>query len=524
MLRRLGRKLLYRYACLEYDGLNLYRPLPSATAFQAALSDPSLHVALAIGSNQAGKTLTLAAEQARIARGLHPRFPDPGIMLLVGASEDHIADVMWKKLSGDGAYDIVPDEVTGAWRTVRLNPANPREIDPIDESRKHLWRQAPPLLPATAIKKIAWRDKARGIPGKVEMHSGWTLLFHSSGADIRRGIQIRVAFFDEEILNAAWFNETLPRLLRHNGVFIWGCTPQSSTIQLLDLHERAMAGVPGYHEIHLSIDDNPYLSADAKQKFFNSLLTDEERQVRYYGQFAILGRRVYGEFNTAVHCVNSFPIPDDWMRVAFMDPGSQCNYTLLAAVPPDADEIHCYSEIVVRNGTARDWALSLKKHTDKHRFEFFEIDYRGGRQTAMGLDVNTVEVYGRELRELGITSATTGSGFRWSSDNTQGREMALRTLMRPREGKSPILRIHGNQCPLLVKQLPNQFYNKRTPNKRDKGPAHDAVDCIEYMAAAFANGPYYVSPQKIESVQEKGVYDAFLEYTRKQSAHAARRS
>lgn len=282
------------------SGLSLYRALPAAWQFHWSKA----HERLLYGSNQAGKTGAALTEVGRISLGKHPDFPKrDGIMLCVGLDGDHIGQNMWHKLTTPTLFQTVPDEITGAPRAVRPDPNDPRHLDPIDLARQDQWEWAPPILPPEEWDfkgGVVWEDKGRNIPRLVNIRSsGWTQLWHPSGGKERRGIEIDFAWFDEEIERKNWYYETVPRLLRRNGRFLWSATPQTEEYLLLNLHQRVEGGDRDIAEFQLQLDDNPYISDDAKRKMHSkfSAMSADDLAVRYYGEFAALKKKIYSEFD-----------------------------------------------------------------------------------------------------------------------------------------------------------------------------------------------------------------------------------
>lgn len=291
--------------CREYyrrnfeNALKLYKAQPAAREFHRCIRKRRLLV----GSNQAGKTTGAVAETSRVVRGAHPLMPKrDGIMLCVGLDENHIGQNMWEKLTSP-AFKVVPDEITGAPRAVRPDPKDPKHIDPIDLAREHLWKPAPPFLPPEEWDYpggIAWDAKNKNVPAIVNIRStGWKMLWHPSGGNPRRGITLHWAWMDEEIAKILWFTETMPRLLREGGMFVWSATPQSETEELLKLHRLVEDGDPDTAEFTLYLEDTPYIPDAEKKRFYNicKAFGDEVLQVRYFGKWGILGRQVYPDWD-----------------------------------------------------------------------------------------------------------------------------------------------------------------------------------------------------------------------------------
>ena len=505
-LSRLLYRLVDEYSRRQGDALKLYIPLVQTKSFHQGSS----YQRLLTGSNRAGKTLGGAAEIARIVRGMDPHASHKGLperdgrVLVVGKDGDHLADPIWKSLAFPGAFQMIADKDTGVLRSVRPDPNDPSQLDPYDESERPIslggkkrrggWKPAPALIPPSAIKKVVWENAGLNIPRKVILNTGWEIMFYSSNSAPRLGISVDVVWFDEEIERAIWYGESLARLVDRNGLFIWTCTPQASTPQLYELHVQAKMGATDIKETRITIDRNPYHTALAKKRLHDALMP-EERAVRYYGEYAIAGRKVYPSFDLhGVHGVESFEIPDDWMRIAAVDPGFQRLAVLFMAINPEATEAHCFDEIYMAQATSKKFAEAMKIKVGTSRFETFIIDWHMGRQSNMTSGLTVERHYREALQEAGVASARKGYGFEWGSDDTRGRTEAVLEWMRDNEEGQSILRVHRENCPNLVNEIQSQYYKKDQPDKRDPRQASHLVDCLEYLAAHFRHGLYYREP------------------------------
>tara|TARA_R110000803_G_scaffold205530_4_gene272290 strand:+ start:10698 stop:12449 length:1752 start_codon:yes stop_codon:yes gene_type:complete len=485
-LCRIAMNLIFAYSERLKDALHLYVPISdSARAFHAS----KVHIRLLSGSNQAGKTTTAEAEFARIWRGIDPyekRAKNNLRILACGKDGDHIGQVMWRKLWWPGAFDIVPDEITGEWRVVRADPNTAEGIAEVDLERRDKWMPSPPLVPPQEIKNIAWDKMNLNIPRLVTLKNGSEAMFHTSKGSPRQGIDLDLFHCDEELENKSWITESKARLLKRHGIMIASYTPQASTPEYFDLHRRVLSGDASVEEFSLLLDENPYIPLAAKKELYNDLKDDpDELDVRYFGKYAIAGRMVYSEWSMDMLGIEPFEVPDDWMRIMVVDPGARYQAALFAAVSPEAESIHLYREMHLQNKTAKDVAAAVNEETGKNKFEVFIIDYRGGRQTAMGHSDTIADHYSEELAALGVQSRVSGSNFVWGSDQVRGRELSLKRWIQPVGKGKTILRVHLGKCPKLCKQVESRYYDKRNPGKRDDKITHDLVDCLEYLAAYF---------------------------------------
>jgi len=496
--RRL-KKLLQVLAARRLEGLSLFRPLPSALPFLKC----DKHWQLADGSNQSSKTIHAAYKMALILSGNDPMGKLPktgGSALMVGLQGSHLAAPMWKKLAGEGAFDIIRDEQTGQWRTVRPNPDNPAELDRYDLAYKEKWRPAPPLLPPRLISSIAWEDRGTGVPALVKLATGWELMCRSSMAKRPQGIQLHVNWFDEELeYSDMWVAEIAARNLRFGGVNIWSATPETGGLALYQLRERADAGSPNAAAFTFLLEDNPYILPEERAAFFE-MLPPELREVKYYGKYLIGGRMIYPMFKAmGEHGCEPFAIPADWARFVILDPGRQRLGTLFVAVDPAERHFWVYDGMALPAGAsdAGPWADRVLARQGDTKFEAFIIDGQCGRQNHIGAGTNTAREYAKALKARGVEPNAPGPmhGFYPGTADVTAREEALIGLLRIRGGDHPFvgtpqLQVMRGVVPELEGEIQHAHYTAKNPTKRAKLP-EDLLDCLEY-AAGF--GLYYAKP------------------------------
>lgn len=490
---RLAMKLVGAYAERMEDALNLYRALPGdAEAFHASKT----HIRLLNGSNQAGKTLTAEAEYARIARGRDPyakRNAGNLKMAAVGKDARHIGQVMWRKLYLTGAFECIRDLDTGMLRAVRPDPSDSRYIDPSDLARKAEWMPSPPMIPDSCIASLTWESMGEGIPKVVTLKNGTEMLFCTSNGAPPNGIQLDVVHFDEELTRDDWLSEMLPRLMRYNGIFFWSATPQASTPQFYDLHKRAAAGDPMVSEYTLLVENNPYISPEAKEAFRLNMLAlgDEEYQVRWKGKYAIQGREVYPTYDLKKQGIDLSHIPDDWMLIIPVDPGTAISAFVPLAVPPSGDKLIAIGECECKNKDAEGFAREVKFWLNGRRPEAYIIDKRAGCQLSMGRNDTVAEHYAKAFEKVGVPpSRLTGVSFAYGCDVPASRELSMKAMLNNGQ-----LRFRRGFIPRLDKQIQGRYYDKRNMDVRERRTVHDLCDSLEYGCAFFdSDGLYYREP------------------------------
>ena len=429
--------------------------------------------------------------------GCHPhrRVPKENAnFMAVGWDWDHIGRVMWPKVGREGSFKMIRDEHSREWRPVMPDNA-------YDNAYAEKWKDAPPFLPPRWIKSIAWECKAKDQPGIIECVNGSKLRFASSAGAPKQGDEIDGWWADEELDNERWISELQRGCVKRRGSGFYSATPLASSIQLFEMHRRAIDPKKQYdiEEFHLLISDNVYIGKKEKETFFKQLLTPQDVRVRWYGEFAMSGLVVYPEWAPEKHVIEPFEIPHYWSRYMIVDPGVQVCAVLFAAVPPEEElftsqrgvpyahrgTVHIYDELYIERCTASLFAKKVaEKMGDRKRgeFEAFVIDHSMGRQTELGSGLNVEIQYSDALASEGVYSRVTGSGFLWGSDDIESRTESLRRWMmeRPDTGK-PTLKIHS-RCPKLIWEMGQQFYKKdkegnATTKRRDAN--NHAASCFD---------------------------------------------
>ena len=494
----------------ETEALRLAVPLPSAREFHSSQHQ----IKIVTGSNQSAKTFHELFEAGRAISGSDPynKYPKKnGRAVFVGYDSDHLADPFYKKLFLEGEFQIIPDEHTNKWRAVRPDPANPQQLDPYDVAYREKWRNAPPFIPPKLVADVAWEQRNKNVPRIVKLTNGWEILWRSSNGRPPRGRQIHLALLDEDLQNTyAWINELIPRLLKHEGRMIWAATAQEGGPELYELCQKAEAGSPHVAMYRLLIVDNPYISDEQRAFFLDTLTSDEERAVRYYGENAVAGRIIYRDYDpNGVHGCEPFPVPiQDWCRYVILDPGRKHCATLFGAVDPEEKHRWIYDgmDIQQSEGHAQRWANEVAARQGDMRFEAFVIDQHMGREKYVGLVEkhmeNVAQQYWRALQDIGIQPRRSGplNGFFPGSGDIPAREQSLIAWMQVRGtgpfAGTPFLQVMRGVIPKLDRQInlaQTDASNTRHVEKRMK-LEEDLLVCLEYFAAF---NPGYYPPEPV---------------------------
>jgi Terminase large subunit, T4likevirus-type, N-terminal len=459
-------ELLWEKIRREKEALRLYIPLPYQDSFHSSHApERSLRAA-----NRAGKTMSAAIEFARAVTGQDPHSKYPkknGRAIIVCKNEKQCGEVVYRKLFKPGAFTIIRDEKTREWRPYLPN---------VDAHRKREAKKAPPLIPKRFYneKSITWNKKNAEIPEKIVLKNGWEIYFFSSLGQAPQGWDIDLAWFDEEIVHPSWYSEIAMRLIDRaefddergvfiGGKFMWSATPQAGTMKLYEIHNRAMECMgdkfPAVTEHTATMYDNPYLNekmvATTVAKFANE---EDTAAVRIYGEFALLGLRIFQEFSPrGVHGCKAFDIPENWTRYIAIDPGRQVCAVLFVAVPPPNDprskHVYIYDELYLRRCNAEIFAERLMHKMHGQLIYEALIDNHAGRVHEMGSGRTVEEQYRAALKKRNVKFQKTGTtSFTWGSDDVEARILAVKSGLQINNGESRF-KVFTDKCPFLIREM-----------------------------------------------------------------------
>lgn len=501
----------------DLNGVLMYRALPHLEDFHRATNKWRI----VDGSNRSSKTFSCMAEAARAWQGMDPydKYVRTCGNALVVAKELDDVQRLWRTLT-ESSFSMIRDEITRLWRAVRPDPGNPLRLDPYDEAYKEKWREAPPLLPLKNAT-VAWENVAKGIPRYVTIKStGWKILFRSSNGKPPQGDHYHFVHIDEQLENPDFYQEANRGLVaisespKHWPKGVWSATSQTANLQLYELREAADSGKSFVAAFHTTIDQNPFIPDEEKRSFYESL-DEGERDVRYFGKYAIAIRHIYRMYDPmGVHGYDPMPIPRDWSRWLFLDPGRDHCATILVAVDPEEKHAWVYDAFDLRQSSARQWARQIADREDGVKFEGMVIDSHAGNQTPMSFDEKVSEQYWKELQAVNVSPKQMGPhfGFFPGTADREAREEALVRWLEPRvEGEPfaglPVLKVCKGVCPELDRQIKRASTDPEKPNRRmrHKRITDDLLDCLEY-AAAFRPRYYTPTASDTDTANDDWVY------------------
>ncbi len=183
----------------------------------------------------------------------------------------------------------------------------------------------PEKLGTSDIRRFKWRN---GSMTTIYSHEQDSAKFESTNID--------GAFFDEPPKYSQWI-ATYRGLRSNDNYFVCiAATPISEPWMYTEIYEKwASKTDPNIEVFQGSSYDNKFLSK-AWLKDFESRLTEDERQVRIYGNFAVLQGRIFKKFQRETHVIRQQDWPPDWPVYVGIDPHAKKPHVALAVgVTPD---------------------------------------------------------------------------------------------------------------------------------------------------------------------------------------------
>lgn len=495
-------------------------------------------------TNRGGKSLVCAAKIAAACRDvplltwdeqeIDCRQPHqkgrPLTVWIVGLQLSHIGKTIFRLLFQEGAFKVIRDEDTRAWRSWR-----PWEQS--DADRYLECRPSPPLIPPEAIDHDTWEweSKAGKEVAGVRLRNGTQIYFWASTADVKQGDPVDIIWLDENIKYSEHYTEWWTRLTDYSGWILWSTMLRRNVPAInrvlerdelqreeLERGERAKVTTKVFRFRQVG---NPFLPEERVELNREMYASEGDEAVaqRLEGGSPFDDVLIYPFFSKKIHAaipddqsewdnlarvlndLGGLP-PADWCHELIIDPGARKPAVLFCAVPPKswlepktgkeidlwADHSHPfyvpYDEIYGKRLSVKELAPLIKEKMRGIRFRRFIIDMQAGQQTPIIGGSSVQAVFTQEFLEYGIEPEQTGIGSMFISGdkNFQSRSRIVDNWMQVRQCGKPLLRIVTKRCPNLVWQLAR---NQRKmagdvvldePEKRER---NDLRECLEYAAS-----------------------------------------
>lgn len=521
--------ILAELARRKCEALRLYVPQPIQEQFHACRASERIMR----GGNRSGKSVSCAVEFARAVteQDPHDKYPkgSGGVAVIVGYDQNHVGQTIYPILFKPGAFKIIRDPASGRWRAFQ-------PLNEWDKANARLARPAPPLIPKRFVKRRTWVKKGKEVFSVVHLHNGWEIWGFSSRGKPPQGFKADVCWFDEDIDDPEWVDESSARLADRNGRMFWSAMPHSRNAALLRLSQRAwdqqkqQVENPDIAEFRMSFSGNIHIDEETKRKKIDAWRWsgDDVARRRDAGEYTVDDFKVFPEFHMGVHGVSpesrefvAGQLPKSWCRFAVIDPGYRICAVLFAAVPPPefGEFVYLEDELYIPHCTAEMLGQKMKTKIQGKRYQAWIIDDPGSARS---------EVNGKSIRQQyiesfskhDIASEATGHRFWLGSRDRLARVESVRRWMAPRELSPPKLRVVEGRLPNFLAEI-ETYYRKletdpldksrrlATDMPDDRGASHLMV-CLQYLA--HERRVRYVPPTGIQdqSPGDRGFWEKYL--------------
>jgi len=224
--------------------------------------------------------------------------------------------------------------------------------------------------------------------------------------------------------------------------------------------------------IPATLFDNPYLADDGMYEANLLSMPEHQRRQLLEGDWSVSEGAAFGEFNTKIHVVEPFEIPNSWARFRAADYGySSHSGVLWFAVVPHTEQIVVYRELYTQKVTAVDLAdLILDAEVgDKIRYGVLDSSLWHNRGDT-----------GPSLAEQMIMK-----GCRWRpADRSKGSRVAGKNEIHRRlqvdEFTEEPRMVIFNTCRNLISQLPSIPLDRNNPEDVDTKSEDHLYDALRY--------------------------------------------
>src|SRR5947209_4487318 len=299
-----------------------YQPHAKQLTFHQSVSTSKLF----LGGNRSGKTVAGVIETLYWATKRHPyrKLPEGKLRIRVVAS-DFESGVKQILLPLYRQWVVPSDLINGNW----------------EES---------------------WHERSR----TLHFANGSFIEFKSSDQDTLKhaGTSRHLVLFDEEPPKAI-FDENLLRLVDTNGTWMITETPtEGMTWIYFDFYEKKP---PGLLILEVDMDDNPYLSQDAKERIL-AFLDEDDKATRKSGKFSSRGGLVFKNFTDRYpYVIDPWMPPAGWSVYVSIDHGLN-NPTAICwhAVNPMGDRVITFHVYYQTNKLIEDHAAYYHQYNAEH--------------------------------------------------------------------------------------------------------------------------------------------------------------
>lgn len=251
-----------------------------------------------------------------------------------------------------------------------------------------IWREKlrtghrhPGLLPRTPCPLIT-RISDSAFQVEVDVNgrrSTLTCKSADSGREKMQSASVDLVWIDEECEEEV-YDELYQRTADCGGKILITLTPLTDigsgakTPWVHGLYKEFVAGRKDVVFISLSALDNPFIPEIEKTKLKEKWAGHPEEKARLYGSFIQRSGLVYPQFDPKIHLIKPFNIPQDWRRIASVDPAATgITACIWGAIKPSGDVV-LYREYYEPNKIVSDHVKDIQVRNAGDKIDIWLID------------------------------------------------------------------------------------------------------------------------------------------------------
>jgi phage terminase large subunit-like protein len=357
-------------------------------------------------------------------------------------------------------------------------------------------------LDESLIAKNGKKRNPQGIPIKWILKNGsvFDILSYEMDSESFEGWRGHVAWFDEPPPRDKYI-ATLRGLVDYRGRHWLTLTPLTQPWIYDEIFLKTDNKVI-FTEV-IDMDDNPYLTAEAKKEFADKL-TNEEKEARLHGRFLHLTGLIYKEFDQSIHICEPPHVRENWSKYFCIDPHVRTPTACLwLAVDPQGNH-WVYDELWLENMDLEQIAhmIHAQEGTLPPLLRFIDPAMDKDDMLAGGFNTR------KELAKYGIFCQ------RANTDTDLGKQR-IRQALKPKysailKTEVPQLRI-SRFCKETIHEFQHYIYSERKHNKEEfedrntprKKDDH-FMDCLRYI---YNYGPTFVlQDEEGDEIRYEGTY------------------
>jgi phage terminase large subunit-like protein len=423
-------------------------------------------------------------------------------------------------IGGNRSGKTVANILECIWRLTKTHPFRPELnsiegeirgrlvcVSFVDGLQKIILPLFKKWMPKKFLINRSWDKSYNNYLRTLTLVDGSFIEFMSYDQELEKfaGTSRHFVSFDEEPPKTVW-EECLLRLVDTDGDWWISMTPvEGLTWVYEEIYQPAKEGNrDGTLILQVSMDDNPHLASNAKERILRNLSSDDDRSARKEGSFVEIKGKVYKTYDPHIHVRKTFELNPSMRIYTSLDTGWTHPAAFLWHAVAPTGHIVTFHEIVESELTVEAMAAKVKEY---ERMVLaprgMEVFVRTGDpamlQTKEHTGTSIVAEYAKHDIYIGVEGVPRGPG------SVDIGVIKMTQYLNTVVGDWPLWTSHN--CPVLERQMANLRWEKYDSKKLEykKAPKttidkkhDDAPDSLRYFITLMDD----LTPEKVADLQK----------------------